>query len=152
LGAKYPGVNALSSEWRKTLMCSAMRFFQNAGYRGMYNMDLWRIREIKAVPSKRSPLDFMGKEELAANLFRVTQTEAKIKNDGIRGQPRLEATAEEVGQKVRKSMIEISGSTPQHLPPAEDIHIVKKDLKQAHKEFRKMANYRHLHNRVTMSP
>ena len=55
--------------------------FQNAGYRGLYNMNLSQIKRHKGLdPSlfKRSLLDFMGKEELAANLFRVTQTEAKI--------------------------------------------------------------------------
>ncbi len=60
-------------------------FFQNAGYRGMYNMDLASIRRRKGVPSGRSPLDFMGKTELAANLFRLTQTEEKIRNEDVRG-------------------------------------------------------------------
>jgi DNA-damage-inducible protein D len=61
-------------------------FFQNAGYRGMYNMDLGRLKDLKGIDQSRSLLDFMGKEELAANLFRITQTEAKIKNDNsVRG-------------------------------------------------------------------
>ena len=50
-------------------------FFQNAGYRGMYNLDLAQIRARKRVPDGRSPLDFIGRTELAANLFRITQTE-----------------------------------------------------------------------------
>jgi DNA-damage-inducible protein D len=90
-------------------------FFQNAGYRGMYNMDLWRLRDIKGVPNGRSPLDFMGKQELAANLFRITETEAKIKNEGVRGQAALEHTAERVGQKVRSTMMEISSTRPELL-------------------------------------
>jgi DNA-damage-inducible protein D len=60
--------------------------FQNAGYRGMYNMDYSRLREFKGVDSSRSLLDFMGKQELAANLFRITETEARIKRDSVRGQ------------------------------------------------------------------
>src|SRR6266545_4507350 len=60
--------------------------FQNAGYRGMYNMDLRRLKQVKGVDQKRPLLDFMGKEELAANLFRLTQTEAKIKKENVRGQ------------------------------------------------------------------
>ena len=54
----------------------------------------------------------MGKEELAANLFRVTQTEAKMRNESIQGQKNAENAAFEVGKKVRKTMQEISGTTP----------------------------------------
>jgi DNA-damage-inducible protein D len=52
----------------------------------MYNMDYSRLREFKGVDSSRSLLDFMGKQELAANLFRITETEARIKRDSVRGQ------------------------------------------------------------------
>jgi len=112
--------------------------FQNAGYRGLYNMDLTRLRQLKGVPDSRTPLDFMGKEELAANLFRITQTEAKIRKENRRGQQSLERAAEEVGRRVRQSMQEISGSQPEALSPAEDIRVVRKKLKSAHREFRKM--------------
>jgi len=112
--------------------------FQNAGYRGLYNMDLWQVRRRKGVPQGRSPLDFMGKTELAANLFRVTQTEEKIRAEKIRGQKPLERTAEGVGRKVRQTMIEISGKRPEELPPAEDIKEVHKKLKTSHREIRKL--------------
>ncbi len=112
--------------------------FQNAGYRGLYNMDLWKVRRAKGVPDKRSPLDFMGKTELAANLFRVTQTEEKIRAAGIRGQQSLEAAAEDVGRRVRRTMIEISGRRPEDLPPAEDIKAVHKKLKSSHRALRKL--------------
>jgi DNA-damage-inducible protein D len=112
--------------------------FQNAGYRGLYNMDLFQIRRAKGVPEGRSPLDFMGKTELAANLFRVTQTQEKIQMEGIRGQPALEKAAHQVGRKVRSTMIEISGRRPEDLPPAEDIKQVHKKLKSSHREIRKL--------------
>jgi DNA-damage-inducible protein D len=112
--------------------------FQNAGYRGLYNMDLWQIRRHKGVPQGRSPLDFMGKTELAANLFRVTQTEEKIRAEKIRGQKPLEHAAEEAGKKVRRTMMEISGKRPEQLPPAEDIKKVHKKLKSSHREIRKL--------------
>lgn len=115
-------------------------FFQNAGYLGMYNMSLNRLKTIKGVPNSRPVLDFMGREELAANLFRITQTEAKIKNESITGQSRLEKAAKDVGLKVRHTMIEISGTTPEDLPIAEDIKEVKKELKETHKKFLKMDN------------
>lgn len=113
-------------------------FFQSAGYRGLYNMDMGRLRNLKGVPKDRSPLDFMGKTELAANLFRVTQTEEKIRNENIRGQAPLEQAAETVGRKVRKTMIEISGSRPEALAPAQDIRKVHKDLQSSHREIKRL--------------
>ncbi|HRI39327.1 MAG TPA: hypothetical protein PLO50_12275 [Nitrospira sp.] len=114
--------------------------FQNAGYRGMYNMNLARLRTVRNIPAGRSPLDFMGKEELAANLFRITQTELKITGENIRGQQGLEFAAEAVGRKVRKTMQEISGITPDQLPSAQDIKQVHKNLKAKNKELRKADN------------
>jgi DNA-damage-inducible protein D len=113
-------------------------FFQNAGYRGLYNMDLNQIRRRKNVPPDRSPLDFIGKTELAANLFRLTQTDEKIRRDDIRGQKPLEKAAESVGREVRETMRRISGTTPEYLPPAEDIKTVKSGLKKAGKEFARL--------------
>lgn len=112
--------------------------FQNAGYRGMYNMNLKQLKKIKGIPDKRSPLDFMGKEELAANLFRITQTEAKLRNENVQGQRNAEKTAEGVGRKVRQTMKEISGTTPESLPTGEDIKQVKSAIKSSQKEFAKI--------------
>lgn len=133
------------SEHEKSLNSAAKQalvenypFFQNAGYLGMYNMNLSRLREMRGIPGDRSPLDFMGKTELAANLFRITMTEEKIKNERISGQRRLEQTANEVGKKVRKTVIELSGVSPEQLPCAEDIQDVKRDLKQTHKKFKQI--------------
>jgi DNA-damage-inducible protein D len=118
-------------------------FFHNAGYRGMYNMDMNELRQLKGVSSARSLLDFMGRQELAANLFRITQTEAKIENEEIRGQGRLERTAFDVGQTVRKTMIELSGKAPESLPISEDIREVKGNLKHARREFGKLDKPKH---------
>ncbi len=111
-------------------------FFQNAGYRGLYNLNMEKLKAKRNVPADRSLLDFMGKEELAANLFRITQTELKIKNENIVGQNNLEVTAENVGKMVRKSMQEISGIMPENLPIKEDIKQVKKELKQKSKAIK----------------
>jgi DNA-damage-inducible protein D len=113
-------------------------FFQNAGYRGLYNMDLWRLRTLKGVPEGRSPLDFMGKTELAANLFRVTQTEDKIKAEGTHGQVPLERAAELVGRAVRKTIQDIGGKAPEALAPVEDIKAVHKKLKTSHREIKRL--------------
>jgi DNA-damage-inducible protein D len=118
------------------------QLFQNAGYRGLYNMNLYELKRYKGLHPdyfKRSLLDFMGKEELAANLFRVTQTEAKIRNSNIRGQKNLEHAAEEVGRKVRTAIKEIGGTAPEKLPLTDDIRDVKKVLKTTHKALQDRA-------------
>ncbi len=117
---------------------TAYAFFQNAGYRGLYNMNLASLKIRKRIPGSRSVLDFMGSEELAANLFRITQTEAKIRNEAIRGQHRLEAAAEDVGRKVRKTIKDIGGTMPENLPASPDIRQVQKNLKSAHRTFKKL--------------
>lgn len=113
-------------------------YFQSAGYRGMYNMTLGRLRLLKNIPKGRSPLDFMHSQELAANLFRITQTDAKIRNEEIIGQDDLEAAATEVGAAVRQTMFELSGTRPEALPAAGDIREVPKTLKSAQRTFAKM--------------
>ncbi len=144
-GVERVGIRAELSEHERSLSGAAYQagvtqygLFQNAGYRGLYNLDLYQIRRLKGVPDGRSPLDFMGKTELAANLFRVTQTEEKIRAEKIQGQQALEHTAHEVGRKVRRTMIDISGRKPEDLPPAEDIKQVHKKLKTSHREIRKL--------------
>jgi DNA-damage-inducible protein D len=112
--------------------------FHNAGYRGMYNKDYRELKNFKGVDASRSLLDFMGKQELAANLFRITETEAKIRNEGVRGQVRLENAAHEVGKRVRNTMKETSGTYPENLPIAGDIKDVRKGLKQTSRIFEKL--------------
>ncbi|OJV54332.1 MAG: damage-inducible protein D [Bacteroidetes bacterium 43-16] len=111
-------------------------FFQNAGYRGMYNKNMGQLKKLRNIDSNKSLLDFMGKDELAANLFRITQTELKIKNEKVTGQARLENAAETVGKEVRNTMIKISKIAPEKLPKHEDIKDVKKGLKETNKRLK----------------
>ncbi len=113
-------------------------YFQNAGYRGMYNKNISELKTIRNIDKNKILLDFMGKEELAANLFRITQTELKIKNEQIKGQQKLEVTAEVVGKEVRNTMIKISGIAPEDLEKKEDIRNVKKQLKSQNKTLKKI--------------
>ncbi|WP_201276797.1 phytase [Microbulbifer sp. ALW1] len=113
--------------------------FQNAGYRGMYNMNLSQLKTYKMLETpSRSLLDFMGKDELAANLFRITQTDLKLNNENIKGQRNAERAAESVGRKVRNTMLEISGVKPEDMELTEDIRKVKTSLKQTHKGLKKL--------------
>ncbi|MCL4193009.1 MAG: hypothetical protein KJZ87_14840 [Thermoguttaceae bacterium] len=77
----------------------------------------------------------MGKAELAAHLFRITQTAEKITNENIRGQQRLEQAAFTVGRKVRNTIEELSGTLPENLPVAKDIKQVRKKLKGTRKQL-----------------
>lgn len=113
-------------------------FFRNAGYLGLYNMPIRTLKSLKGVPVKRTVLDFMGKEELAANLFRVTQTEAQVRIEGAYGQAALERTARRVGGQVRKAIEDIGGTMPEDLPPAGDIRDVRKGLKATQRALKKV--------------
>jgi DNA-damage-inducible protein D len=114
-------------------------FFQNAGYRGMYNMDLSRLKKQKGMKDTgRSLLDFMDKRELAGNLFRVTETEARLQSERVRGQRPAEIVAEGVGRKVRQIMIENTGTRPELLPLTSDIKKVRTSLKQTAKEMKRI--------------
>lgn len=113
--------------------------FQNAGYRGMYNMDLKPLKKAKGLRDpKRSLLDFMGKRELAGNLFRITETEARLKTENTRGQKPAEQVAQAVGQRVRNVMMENTGTRPELLHLEGDIKDVKKGLKQTLRKFLKL--------------
>lgn len=129
------------TDGQKSLASTAKRhgvtnyaFFQNAGYVGMYNMNLQRVCDLKGA-TKKDFIDRMGKEEMAANLFRITQTDAKIKKDQITGQSRLEEAAKDVGKTVRSTMQKLSGTSPENLPLAEDVKDVRKKIKGAGKSM-----------------
>jgi len=94
--------------------------FQNAGYRGLYGgLDVDDIHLKKGLKPKEKILDFMGSEELAANLFRITQTESKLKRENIQGVQAATATHYTVGKKVRQTIKDIGGTMPENLPAPE---------------------------------
>jgi DNA-damage-inducible protein D len=80
------------------------------------------IQKRKKLTDKQPILDHMGSTELAANLFRATQTEDKLRRDGIKGKAAANKTHLDVGKKVRQTMREIGGTMPEDLPtPPESI-------------------------------
>ncbi len=115
-------------------------YFQDSGYRGMYNMSLRDLKRYKGMSSDALAFDFMGSQELAANLFRVTQTSAKITGQNITGQAKLEETAFDVGRTVRATMHEISNTRPENLPVVEDINDAKKSLKSVQRKLNKLGD------------
>lgn len=95
--------------------------FQNYGYRGLYGgRGAKEIHERKGLKKNQKILDHMGSTELAANLFRATQTEEKLKRDNIHGKANANRTHYEVGAKVRKAIADIGGTMPEDLPTPKD--------------------------------
>lgn len=91
--------------------------FQNKGYQGLYGgLGVKQIHERKGLKKSQKILDHMGSTELAANLFRATQTEEKLRRDNIQGKENANRTHYEVGKKVRKTIKELGGTMPEDLP------------------------------------
>jgi len=103
--------------------------FNNAGYRGLYGMPLSDIERRKGI-KKRELLDRAGSTELAANLFRITQTDEKLKKDKIQGDRSASQTHFMIGGKVRQTIKEIGGTTPEDLPAEKHIKEVKRETKR----------------------
>lgn len=109
--------------------------FQNYGYMGLYGgLKAKDIHTRKQLKTNQQILDHMGYEELAANLFRATQTEAKLRRENIQGKSNANNTHYEVGKKVRQTIQELGGTMPEDLPTPE------KSIKQIEKEQKKLNN------------
>lgn len=110
--------------------------FQNFGYKGQYSGRTAKDRHREmGLKESQNILDHMGSTELAANLFRATQTEEKLRLENVKGKENANRTHFEVGQKVRKAIVDIGGVMPENLPPAPSIKEVEKRLKKAGKEL-----------------
>jgi len=94
--------------------------FQDHGYRGLYGgLGARDIHERKGLKRSQKILDHMGSTELAANLFRATQTEEKMRRDEIKGKEAANKTHEDVGRRVRQTITDIGGTMPEDLPTPE---------------------------------
>lgn len=106
--------------------------FQNHGYKGLYSgLTAKNIHKRKELKKGQNILDYMGSTELAANLFRATQTEEKLNRDNIREKKRANQTHYEVGKKVRKTIKELGGVMPENLQkPKGSIKLLEKHYKK----------------------
>lgn len=106
--------------------------FQDAGYIGLYNRNRRQLAEHKGLTGAdaQRPMDFMGSRELAANLFRITETKATIESEGVTGNRQLQETHRKVGGRVRKTMKANTGELPENLPNATDIKKIRSELKR----------------------
>lgn len=106
--------------------------FNDAGYRGLYGMPLIDIEQKKGI-KKGELLDRAGVTELAANLFRITQTKEKLIKEDIRGERLASRVHNMVGRKVRKTIKDIGGVLPEDLPIEKHIKELKQDLRKQKK-------------------
>jgi len=94
--------------------------FQDHGYKGLYGgLGAKDIHARKGLKKSQKILDHMGSTELAANLFRATQAEEKLKRESVRDKQRANQTHYEVGQKVRQTIKDLGGTMPESLPTPE---------------------------------
>ena len=102
--------------------------FQDYGYKGLYgglgNKD---IHARKGLKKSQQILDHMGSTELAANLFRATQAEEKLRREKIKGKLKANQTHYEVGKKVRQTIKDLGGTMPEDLPTVEDIKKIERE-------------------------
>ena len=106
--------------------------FQNKGYQGLYGgLGMKEIHARKGLKKSQKILDHMGSTELAANLFRATQTDEKLRREKIKGKIRAYQTHYEVGRKVRETIRELGGTMPEDLPtPSKSIKQIAKEQDQ----------------------
>jgi DNA-damage-inducible protein D len=105
--------------------------FQNHGYIGLYGgLDAKGIHAKKGLKKSQHILDHMGSTELAANLFRATQTEEKLRRENIKGKVKANQTHFEVGKKVRQTIKEIGGTMPENLPTEKSIKQIESKEKK----------------------
>jgi len=110
--------------------------FYDEGYRGLYLLTENQIQARKGLTGKQKISDYMGSEELGANIFRATQTDAKLRRDQVQNKGQANRTHYQVGREVREAIRRLGGTMPEDLPtPAESIQELErkeqKRLKQS---------------------
>lgn len=106
--------------------------FQNKGYQGLYGgLGVKEIHERKGLKKSQKILDHMGSTELAANLFRATQTDEKLRRENITGKTAANKAHYEVGKKVRQTIADLGGTMPEDLPtPSKSIKQIEREQKK----------------------
>lgn len=109
--------------------------FHDAGYRGLYNRGIKAVKVKKGIKPTADHFDFMGRTELAANLFRITLTEERLKNSASSSETTAKNIHNTVGKQVRKMVKDNTGQFPEDLQTERRLGEVKKELKKATKKL-----------------
>lgn len=107
--------------------------FHDAGYRGLYEMGLSDIKRRKGISQEEDLLDRAGRTELAANEFRITQTEDKLARDTVENEQHAIETHRRVGQEVRATIMNLGGTMPENLPTEPPIKTIASKIKKEKK-------------------
>ena len=131
LRGRVKDANKVLTDAARTAGVQRFAVFHDAGYKGLYGgIGKVRIQELKGIPPRDDLLDCIGSTELAANYFRITQAEEKLRKDGVIGETHANATHFEVGQRVRQTMQSISGLSPEDLPAAPSLKRLSKRVQE----------------------
>lgn len=129
--------NLSSTALQAGVQARNMGLFHDAGYDGLYTMTSAELAIFWNVPPGVEILDVMGPEALAANLFRITQTDAKLKRDQIHDEDTAIATHHDVGREVRRAIENIHQKKPEDLPRAANIRkLVEEKRRKARKKLK----------------
>ncbi len=109
--------------------------FKDSGYRGMYNMSLGKLRQVKGIKKSETLYDHMGLLEMSANSFRNALTAESIKQKNLRDEVGIIDEAKIIGSDVRNMVIDKTGKKPEYLPIEEKIQSVKKQLKDVRRKM-----------------
>lgn len=111
--------------WRREV-ADQQKLYEDYGYRGLYNgLSENNIHGCKGLNENQSINDHMSAAEFAANAFRISQTEAKLKRENIYGQERINQVHHEAGQVVRRAIADLGGTMPEDMPTVDSIKKIK---------------------------
>ncbi len=105
--------------------------FYAAGYRGLYEMGLKDIKSKKGIPEHEELMDYAGREELAANEFKLTQTEAKLKRENVSDELAARDVHKKVGAEIRTAIENVGGTMPEDLPAEPPIKSIRENVRKA---------------------
>ena len=130
-------VHLSSTAMQSGVTSENMGLFHDAGYQGMYTMTSGELAVFWNLPPGVEMLDVMGSEGLAANLFRITQTDAKLKRDQVTEEDTAILTHHDVGQEVRRAIENIHQRKPEDLPRAASIRkLVEEKRRQTRRKLK----------------
>jgi DNA-damage-inducible protein D len=119
--ARVKDANRKLGEAAKNSGVTRYGLFQDAGYRGLYDMGVPEIKKVKEIPEKEDLLDCAGRTELAMNEFRITQTEDKLRRDCVKTERDAINTHGQVGREIRNTIARLGGTMPEKLPAEENV-------------------------------
>ncbi|MBI4946008.1 MAG: damage-inducible protein [Bacteroidetes bacterium] len=114
------------------------KMFHHAGYMGLYNQSRDSVKRKKGIDINEDLIDYMGRTELAANLFRITLTEENLKNSKLSGDKHAQDIHFKVGRQVRNMVEQNTGMSPEDLKADRKLGEAKRQLKLAQKKFNKI--------------